>query len=56
MWTYHVWVVRHCSVLILLILLQLEEDWQVDDVLVVQTQLSLQYISVPVDAALGGGW
>lgn len=49
--TYHVRVVGHRSVLFG-IHLQFEENGQVDDVRVVQAQLSLQHVPVPVDAAL----
>lgn len=51
--TNHVRVVSRCSELVLFVHLQLEEDWQVDDILVIQAKLSLQYIPVPVNAALG---
>ena len=49
--THHVGVIRHRPV----VFHQLEEDGQVNDVILIQSQLSLQHVSVPVDAVLRTG-
>lgn len=48
---YHVWVVSHCPVF-LLVFYQFKQDGQIDDVFLVQTKFFLQHISVPVDTVL----
>lgn len=48
---YHVWVVSHSPVF-LLVFYQFKQDGQIDDVFLVQTKFFLQHISVPVDTVL----